>query len=181
MRRFVSSNWLGTPLILLLLTSGCRHNCCCCPAARTVVPAATMGAPVALPSETLAARKNPAVNAYAPSNDPQPIVVHSTAKPCLSALPAAPRESLPAFAHDANYRWLVGTVDYSRIQQAWVLRYVSIDQDDRYGGCVTLVAPKHEMKFRRGQHVRVEGGLIDPESRQLRPAYEVKTMRVEDS
>jgi hypothetical protein len=83
------------------------------------------------------------------------------------------------FAHDAAYHRLVGTLDYSRIQQAWVLRYVPVEEDDRYGGCVTLVVPSRKMKFRRGQTVRVEGELIDPESQQLRPAFEVQDIKAE--
>jgi hypothetical protein len=83
------------------------------------------------------------------------------------------------FAHDANYQWLVGTLDYSRIQRAWVLRYVPVEENDRYGGCVTLVTTGRTMNFKRGQTVRVQGALIDPESQQLRPAYQVQDIRAE--
>jgi hypothetical protein len=83
------------------------------------------------------------------------------------------------FAHDPAYHWLVGTLDYSRIQQAWVLRYVPLEQEDRYGGCVTLVLSGRPMNFKRGQTVRVQGALIDPESQQLRPAFQVRDIRAE--
>lgn len=82
------------------------------------------------------------------------------------------------FAHDANYQWLVGTVDYSRIQQAWVLRYVPVEEEDRYGGCVTLVTNR-PMNFKQGQTLRVQGALIDPDSQQLRPAFQVQDIRAE--
>ncbi len=99
----------------------------------------------------------------------------TTAAGAAVSLPAGPR-----FGHDANYLWLVGTLDYSRIQQAWLLRYVPVEEEDRYGGCVTLVAPNGVLHFKRGQTVRVEGSLIDPESQQLRPAFEVRKIRAEE-
>lgn len=96
------------------------------------------------------------------------------AQPAEAQAPPGPR-----YAHDPKYHWLVGTVEYSRIQQAWLLRYVSVEEEDRYGGCVTLVAPNNQMTFKPGQIVRVEGELIDPESQQLRPAFQVQTIRAE--
>jgi hypothetical protein len=81
------------------------------------------------------------------------------------------------FGHDANYRWLVGTLDYSQIQRAWLLRYVSYEEDDRYGGCVTLVGPMSAAVLKKGKTVRVEGNLIDPDSRHLRPAFQVEHIR----
>jgi hypothetical protein len=85
------------------------------------------------------------------------------------------------YGHDPNYHWLVGTLDYSRIQEAWVLRYASWDQEDRYGGCVTLVAPGRGIGYKRGQTVRVQGALIDPNSQQMRPAFQVRSIHVEGS
>ncbi len=99
----------------------------------------------------------------------------TTAAPAAASLPAGPH-----FGHDANYLWLVGTLDYSRIQQAWLLRYVPVEEEDRYGGCVTLVAANGVLHFKRGQSVRVEGSLIDPESQQLRPAFQVRKIRAEE-
>lgn len=94
-------------------------------------------------------------------------------KPSDNTLPEGAR-----FGHDAEYHRLVGTLDYSRIQGAWVLRYVSYEEEDRYGGCVTLVASGRGIPFKQGQTVRVEGSLIDPNSQQLRPAFEVKEVRL---
>jgi hypothetical protein len=80
------------------------------------------------------------------------------------------------FAHAPNYQWLVGTLDYSRTQGAWILRYASVEDEDRYGGIVTLDCPNRMNAFKSGQLVRVEGHLIDPESHQIRPAFEVRTI-----
>lgn len=92
-----------------------------------------------------------------------------------------PVSTASGYGHDPNYRWLVGTLDYSRNQGAWVLRYVSYEEDDRYGGCVTLVGDTATMSLKPGQTVRVEGSMIDPESRQLQPAFEVRSIRVQKS
>ncbi len=88
-------------------------------------------------------------------------------------------DSPPRFGHDPNYRWLVGTLDYSKIQRGWLLRYGPLQEEDRYGGCVLLLAPSHDATFKPGQTVRVEGSLIDPTSHQLRPAYRVENVRIE--
>jgi hypothetical protein len=103
--------------------------------------------------------------------------------PSSQNLPQGPQEmptvaASPRFAHDPKYRWLVGTLDYSRIQRSWLLRYTPIEEDDRYGGSVTLVAPDLALNFKDGQTVRVEGALTDPESQQLRPAFRVQNVRV---
>jgi hypothetical protein len=85
---------------------------------------------------------------------------------------------LDRFGHDPNYHWLMGILDYSRIQGAWLLRYVPFEENDRYGGCVTLVGFTPSTALKPGQSVRVEGELIDPESRQLRPAFQVRNIRI---
>lgn len=163
-----------------------------------------MGAPIAAPSNsTQAADVSPTPGeAVQPAANTLPPIVPTSAKsavdPLLSQAPPAhpsavgqpeaqtslsatnPEEqasAAPRFAHDSNYRWLVGSLEYSRIQQAWLLRYVPFDEEDRYGGCVTLVMSSRTLNFKPGQMVRVEGGLIDPESRQLRPAFEVQNIR----
>src|SRR5699024_3491236 len=58
------------------------------------------------------------------------------------------------FAHGPDYGWLCGRVEYSRLSKGWRLRYASVDEDDRYGGSVTLVPdPKLDI-LKDGQYVR---------------------------
>jgi hypothetical protein len=83
----------------------------------------------------------------------------------------------PKFAHDPNYRWLVGRLDYSKIQRSWVLRFASVEEDDRYGGSVTLVDTGRMATFKSGDLVRVEGSLVDPESQQPRPPFRAQSIR----
>jgi hypothetical protein len=111
-----------------------------------------------------------------PVSSPTTVVSMKAPMPSNATIPDAQR-----FGHDANYHQLVGTLDYSKIQDAWVLRYVSYEEDDRYGGSVTLVAPGNGVALKPGQTVRVEGALIDPESQQLRPAFQVRKIRLEGS
>lgn len=198
MRRFLLSQWLALFLIFLVLSSGCQHNRPLCENGVSC-PDVAMGAPVALPSyaspvvafETTESPGNntPQVSASAkssPSFAPLAPMAFNTFSPSsYRNLPVKTQRKPrgvqgPNFAHDPNYRWLIGTLDYSRIQRQWLLRYTSFDEEDRYGGCVTLIAPDTATHFKRGQTVRVEGALIDPESRQLFPAFQVQSVRVEE-
>jgi hypothetical protein len=77
------------------------------------------------------------------------------------------------FAHAENYGWLVGEVQYSHVKKTWRLRYASVDEDDRYGGSVTLDGGTHTGELKEGQIVKIEGKLMDPESREVSPAYQV--------
>lgn len=83
----------------------------------------------------------------------------------------------PKFAHDPNYHWLVGKLDYSKIQQAWTLRFASVEEDDRYGGSVTLMEPGEMKEFRSGQLVRVEGRMENPDDFHARPPFRVQSIR----
>lgn len=173
MRCFLPRGWIWICVFIALLACGCRHSrCCpwsCC--TRSVPSAAPNTAkPVPLPA---------AKPRVAPAPPPPP---SAAAQPtALQAVPAPFSDAPPhpRFAHARDYRWLVGKLDYSRIQKAWLLRYVSFEEEDRYGGCVTLVAPPSIRNFKPGQIVRVEGSLIDPNSHQLRPAYQVRSLRAE--
>lgn len=124
-------------------------------------------------------------SSYAPTTTVVPEVREQRASASADATAvgtsSADAATEPRYGHDANYHQLIGVLDYSRIQEAWVLRYVSWEDDDRYGGSVTLVVPSRMMRFRAGQTVRVEGEMIDPESRQLRPAFQVRSMHAAGS
>lgn len=193
MRRFMPHLWAGMGLLSALLTCSCQHNrSCCCPNG-SVPAAATMAPPLASPARPASAVAVPApakAANVAVVSSPDP-VVHTTAKrnpadaersqdspPSLSEPSEEPQAPITdRFGHDPNYRWLVGTLDYSQIQGAWLLRYMSYEEDDRYGGCVTLVGAPSSAALKKGKTVRVEGSLIDPDSRHLRPAFQVEKIR----
>jgi hypothetical protein len=194
MRRLLSCWRPGSYVLATLLTCGCQHDRCCC-SKRPTAPLAALTAPFASAARSALAVDTPVLSPAAakPQADPTPApAVHTAAEHDANGVEQgqAPTPSLTAtdtngqasvaesFGHDPNYRWLVGTLDYSRIQEAWLLRYVPFEEDDRYGGCVTLVGFVPPPALKPGQRVRVEGSLVDPNSRQLRPAFQVQNFRV---
>jgi hypothetical protein len=93
-------------LLVTALTCGCQHCCFCSKCQPSAPGTASSFAPVV----HKAAKVNPAELARTPTGE--------------------------RFEHDPNYRWLVGTIEYSRVQGAWILHYVPFEEVDRYGGCV---------------------------------------------
>jgi hypothetical protein len=92
------------------------------------------------------------------------------------ATPAAPLKQGFGFAKD--YGWLMGELQYVRSRGVWRLRYAEADQDDRYGGTVTLVGEGLTADCKSGQIVRVEGQMINPESTDPRPPYWARKLRI---
>ena len=85
------------------------------------------------------------------------------------------------FDHAPDYTWLVGELQYLHVRNAWRVRYASVDQEDRYGGSVTLVETGPMDKFQKsGQIVRVQGRLLNADSREPSPAFRVNAIRVQE-
>jgi hypothetical protein len=80
----------------------------------------------------------------------------------------------PEFDHATDYTSLTGELSYLPQKNQWRLRYTSIEDEDRYGGSVTLDAIAQMKGFHSGQLVRVRGEMIDKESRDISPLYRVK-------
>jgi hypothetical protein len=78
--------------------------------------------------------------------------------------------------HAPDYRWLTGQLHYSPARAAWCLRYAGGDDGDRHGGSVTLVGAGALRGLREGQAVRVEGEMIDPDSREPSAPYPVRRL-----
>ena len=79
------------------------------------------------------------------------------------------------YYHSPDYGTLVGELHYNPRQNTWRLRYASIDEEDRYGGSVSLNNVGREMAdFKTGQYVRIEGSVVNKESREVSPAYSVR-------
>ena len=76
-----------------------------------------------------------------------------------------------------DYRWLIGELQYSAVRGVWRLRYAGADEDDRFGGCVTLLVAGPMTDLKNRQKVRVEGRLADPDSPDPSPAYHVESIR----
>jgi len=88
---------------------------------------------------------------------------------------ASPTSSL-GFAPD--YSWLTGQVEYSRLDNAWRLRYCIPGEEDSHGGVVTLLGlgdPKED------QVVTVYGRLVEQKDDSRTPTYRVESYRVVQS
>jgi hypothetical protein len=109
-----------------------------------------------------------------PPQPPAPPVL----KPAPPGPPPAPVATGAGYYHSADYGTLVGELHYNPRQNSWRLRYAGIDEEDRYGGSVTLTAADELLGHcQSGQTVRVEGRLLDPDSRQPGPAYRVERLQ----
>lgn len=71
-----------------------------------------------------------------------------------------------------DYGWLVGELHYVHVRNVWQLRYAAADEEDRYGGSVTLAGELNGLQ--NGRKVRVEGRLQDPDSHEPSPVYHVR-------
>jgi hypothetical protein len=193
MNRSLLHLWLGTSL-LAALTTGCRNanNTCPCASGSNVASASgvahtsRMTTPTSIqaaPVEVAVVPAAPAEPAKQPEGDKDTIQQvgglpqHETApvRRTFTDLTAN-----PAFAHDPTYRRLVGTLDYSHFHNSWTLRFASVEEEDQYGGSVTLVETGPMTSFQSGQLVRVEGFLVNPEDARPRPTYHVQSIRPMD-
>ena len=91
----------------------------------------------------------------------------------LEINPNAPIE----FGRAADYRWLQGELLFSSVRGVWRLRYAAADDDDPYGGSVTLLNVDAHLALQAGQHIRVEGRLINPRSNEPSPFYHVRKLQ----
>ncbi len=85
----------------------------------------------------------------------------------------------PRFGHAPDYSWLTGELHYLHVRNIWQVRYAPVDEEDRYGGSLTLAGGGPMTGFRSGQTVRVEGQL-DPDSREASPLYRVRSLQLLD-
>ena len=62
-----------------------------------------------------------------------------------------------------DYSWVTGQLFYLHAagQGFWVVRYASVDQEDRYGGSVVLAGASNMRNFREGDLVCVHGEVLN--------------------
>jgi len=102
----------------------------------------------------------------------------------LPGMPFGGAESLNSadsrFAHAPNYTWIVGELEYLRSRNIWRIRFATPGEANAIGGTVTLAGSDGQMDgLSAGTLVRVEGSLVDPETREASPRYQVRTIRKE--
>ncbi|MBY0525286.1 MAG: hypothetical protein K2R98_17905 [Gemmataceae bacterium] len=200
MNRYSLGRWLGSCLLGPVLLAGCSHTASQnsttaslkpSPAPRgnyhaiatsptrdrgatavpqpSAVPSAVVSQVPLAPSAGTEAVEQPAVASIVP-------VAHTEAPP-----EPAPKKPEPAavtlppvrLGHSDDYRWLMGQVEHTRLGRGWRLRYASVDEEDRHGGCVNLTGDSGLGRLTDGQFIRVEGHLSTPGNGTTAPVYHV--------
>jgi hypothetical protein len=64
--------------------------------------------------------------------------------------------------HADDYSWVTGQLYYVHSSGGlWVVRYATVDTEDKYGGSVVLAPAVNMKNFREGDLVSVAGGIAD--------------------
>lgn len=85
------------------------------------------------------------------------------------------------FGRAPDYGWLQGELLFSSVRGVWRMRYAAADDDDAYGGSVTLVGIDSRLALHAGQRVRIKGRLINPRSNEPSPFYRVLSVQAVES
>jgi hypothetical protein len=108
----------------------------------------------------------------------------------VACLEPSPEKSLPSpahspgtacndrcYGHSADYTRLTGELQYVEVRAVWRLRFASTEDEDRYGGSVSLLDIDGAESLKNGQKVLVEGRLVDPITSDPSPAYQVRRIQ----
>jgi hypothetical protein len=172
--------WIGTGLFAALLVAGCSHSQKQSP--RMAAPMQTTQVYQTYPQQTAPVRQLPDAQAVATPEKTTPAELPAPkAEPEMQAAsykPEPPKEEVkrrsftdvtakPGMEHAENYGWLKGELQYLHGSNTWNLRYASVDEEDKFGGSVTLVDMGRQHNFQSGQMVKVEGEVLDPETKPI--------------
>ncbi len=115
-----------------------------------------------------------------PAVEPGNEIVQTRYRPSSADLPGTVDNKTSVqfeFARAPDYGWLQGELLFSSVRRLWRLRYAAADDDDAYGGSVTLVGIDSPLALHAGQRVRVKGRLINPRSNEPSPYYRVLSVQ----
>jgi hypothetical protein len=189
--------WLGAAVAAPVLSLGCGHTkqageCSTCgggwhpPAVSAVAAPAPQPVDHELASPPPRPYPSPYPMVMTPRSERAPVMMTRTAPAPVSqpevvvptittAVASDPLASGSGYHHSPDYTALVGELNFNTRSGMWRLRYAPVDEEDRYGGCVTLDSGSRMMQgFKNGQRVRVDGMLSDPDSREISPDYRVR-------
>jgi hypothetical protein len=82
----------------------------------------------------------------------------------------------PGYGHAPDYSWVTGELQFVHVRSEWRVRYASVDEEDRYGGSLTLTEMGSMSSYSDGQMVRVTGRVIHADERE--PLYRVGSIQV---
>lgn len=139
-----------------------------------VQPPMNLPAPDTLPAAP-AEKKDPAQDASIlqtalDNSRPSPIGEASPVRRAFVDITA-----LPGFSHTEDYGSLTGQLQHTH--KGWRLRYASVDEDDPYGGSVTLTDESRLAGLKDGEMVRVHGRMLYPEDKQIAPPYGITSIQ----
>jgi hypothetical protein len=81
--------------------------------------------------------------------------------------------------HAADFSWIVGQLEFLNMKNQWRVRYASYDADDKFGGVVALSGVDHVAgQLKEGMAVRLQGQLVESDSKKASPEYFVHDIRV---
>lgn len=113
-------------------------------------------------------------------SEPQSVPPQSESQIILTGATVVSPPAPSVLRHAEDYSWLIGELRYVHCRRAWHLRYATLDEEDRYGGSVTLIETGPMTKYQDGQRVRVQGTLVHPDCRDASPAYRVTAIETLD-
>jgi hypothetical protein len=177
MKRPLLSAGLRGGIVGAALVLGCSRGQC--PAPPAALPLAASPRAAGGPQDTTAATVPAEPRA---TRRPEVRVLEVLSAKCAAAEQDAgpsndPWAAAAVYGHAPDYRWLTGELRYSPARGAWCLHYASEEEEDRHGGSVTLVGTGPMTGLRPGQAVRVEGQMIDPNTREPSAPYRVHRLR----
>jgi len=89
-----------------------------------------------------------------------------------------PATGMIRYDHARDYSWVVGKLEYLHSKHQWRVRYAPYDVDDELGGVVALTGVDHmNDQLKNGMTVRIQGNLVNPESRKSSPEYYVYDLK----
>jgi hypothetical protein len=115
-----------------------------------------------------------------PATEPGSEIVQTRYRPPSADLSGAADNKPPEqieFGRAPDYGWLQGELLFSSVRGVWRMRYAAADDDDAYGGSVTLVGIDSRLALHAGQRVRIKGRLINPRSNEPSPFYRVLSVQ----
>jgi hypothetical protein len=185
MRFFTASSFVGAALVL-----GCHHNPRHCDCASGTMRAGAAVQPVTQKAVVVVNEAPIAKEITKAPPTPEP-VAETTVEQASFVKPApdddhgnirrrsfADISADPCLAHTPDYTGLTGELYYLKAQQCWTVRFASVDEEDRYGGSVTLTDLGTMAEFQSGQMVRVEGHMADLESHEPCPKFQVQSIHL---
>jgi hypothetical protein len=101
------------------------------------------------------------------------------AGPALGSLPESLPLGVTTYSHSSDYTSLTGKLYYSPRTKTWLLRYIPVEEEDHFGGVMTLVGlDPNDRSLKAGITVTVQGRIADPNTTELSPAYLLQEIRV---